>query len=72
MYGGPFAPPPWGSANCFILSQIPLRMTPFFSPANFGKLWAPGPKFQNGRQAPDMVTLTFFLCEINPKFFFLA
>ena len=31
-----------------------------------------GPKIQDGGQARDMVTLTFFLWEINPKFFFLA
>ena len=29
-------------------------------------------KFQNGRQAPGMVRPTFFLSEINRKFFFPA
>ena len=32
----------------------------------------PGHKIQDGRQAPDMVTINFFLWEINSKFFFLA
>ena len=31
-----------------------------------------GAKIQDGRQAPDMVTLTFFLWEITSKFLFLA
>ena len=29
-----------------------------------------GPKIQDGCQAPDMVTLTFFLWEITSKLFF--
>ena len=34
--------------------------------------WVVWLKIQDGRQEPDMVTLTFFLWEINPKFFFPA
>ena len=37
-----------------------------------GSCYGLGPKIQDGRQAGDMVTLTFFLWEINSKFFFLA
>ena len=32
----------------------------------------PRAKIQDGRHAPDMVTLTFFLWEITSKFFLLA
>ena len=41
------------------------------SPDTLGQLEI-NTKIQDGGEAPDMVTLTFFLWEITSKFFFLA